>query len=181
MAISKRVLSVIMTVAMLFTIVQVGVCAVDVSAGENAASTQVMVDDGTGRVIAPTVTVTASPVVRVASAAGALTLGTTIVQATPSGVPYISGDYTKEAYAGETPTNATITFKSDLSLANNKNVTITCVNNSSIKFTSTNPDNNTWIWTVTGGTAQAGTYLDFEIGYSYTYTDKLTGQTLNNS
>ena len=119
MAISKRVLSVIMTVAMLFTIVQVGVCAVDVSAGENAASTQVMVDDGTGRVIAPTVTVTASPVVRVASAAGALTLGTTIVQATPSGVPYISGDYTKEAYAGETPTNATITFKSDLSLANN--------------------------------------------------------------
>ena len=181
MAISKRVLSVIMTVAMLFTIVQVGVCAVDVSAGENAASTQVMVDDGTGRVIAPTVTVTASPVVRVASAAGALTLGTTIVQATPSGVPYISGDYTKEAYAGETPTNATITFKSDLSLANNKNVTITCVNNSSIKFTSTNPDNNTWIWTVTGGTAQAGTYLDFEIGYSYTYTDKLTGQTLTKS
>ena len=181
MAISKRVLSVIMTVAMLFTIVQVGVCAVDVSAGENVASTQVMVDDGTGRVIAPTVTVTASPVVRVASAAGALTLGTTIVQATPSGVPYISGNYTKEAYAGETPTNATITFKSDLSLANNKNVTITCVNNSSIKFTSTNPDNNTWIWTVTGGTAQAGTYLDFEIGYSYTYTDKLTGQTLTKS
>ena len=34
MAISKRVLSVIMTVAMLFTIVQVGVCAVDVSAAE---------------------------------------------------------------------------------------------------------------------------------------------------
>ena len=56
MAISKRVLSVIMTVAMLFTIVQVGVCAVDVSAGENVASTQVMVDDGTGRGIAPTVT-----------------------------------------------------------------------------------------------------------------------------
>ncbi|MGN1479364.1 MAG: FIVAR domain-containing protein, partial [Acutalibacteraceae bacterium] len=181
MALSKRVISVIMTIAMLLTVVQIGVYAVDVSDGENAESTQVMVDDGTGKLISPTVTVTATSVVRVASATGAMTPGTTIVSATPSGVPYITGDYTKEAYAGETPTNAMITFKSDLSLANNKNVTITCVNNSTVTFTVTNPDNNTWIWTITGGTAQAGTYLDFEIGYSYTYTDKLTGKSVTKS
>ncbi|MGN1168534.1 MAG: FIVAR domain-containing protein, partial [Acutalibacteraceae bacterium] len=181
MAISKRVISVIMTVAMLLTVVQIGVSAIDVSSGESVESTQVMVDDGTGKIISPTVTVTASPVVRVASATGALTPGTTIVSATPSGIPYITGNYTKEAYAGETPTNAMITFKSDLSLANNKNVTITCVNNSTVTFTVTNPDNNTWIWTITGGTAQAGTYLDFEIGYSYTYTDKLTQKSITKS
>ena len=181
MTISKRVLSVILSVVMLLSIVPMSAFAVEVSTGETVSSNTAMVDDGTGREIIPMATVTAPDVVRVAAASGSMAQGSTIVSATPSGVPSITSTYSVEAYAGETPSLGQITFVSDLSLANNKNVTISCSNNSSITFSVTNPNNNTWIWTITGGTASAGTYLDFEIGYSYTYTDKLTGKSVTNN
>ena len=181
MTISKRVLSVILSVVMLLSIVPMSASAVEVSTGEALSANQAMVDDGTGREIIPMATVTAPDVVRVAAASGSMAKGSTIVSATPSGVPAISGSYTAEAYAGETPSAPQITFVCDLSLANNKNVTIACTNNTSVTFTQTNPNNNTWVWTVTGGTAAAGSYLDFEIGYSYTYTDRLTGKSVTNS
>ena len=181
MTISKRVLSVILSVVMLLSIVPMSASAVEVSTGEALSANQAMVDDGTGREIIPMATVTAPDVVRVAAASGSMAKGSTIVSATPSGVPAISGSYTAEAYAGETPSAPQITFVCDLSLANNKNVTIACTNNTSVTFTQTNPNNNTWVWTVSGGTAAAGSYLDFEIGYSYTYTDRLTGKEVTNS
>ncbi len=181
MAISKRILSVIMAVALILTIVPMGVSAVEINSGETYSANNAMVDDGTGREVIPMATVTATEVVRVAAASGSMAKGTTIVSATPSGVPQIGGSFTAEAYAGETPSAAQITFTSDFSLAKNKNVTIACTNNASVIFAVTNPNNNTWIWTITGGTASAGTFLDFEIGYSYTYTDKLTGKEVTNS
>ena len=181
MTISKRVLSVILSVVMLLSIVPMSAFAVEVSTGESVSANTAMVDDGTGREIIPMATVTAPDIVRVAAASGSMAQGSTIVSATPSGVPAITSTYSAEAYAGETPSLGQITFVSDLSLANNKNVTISCSNNSSITFSQTNPNNNTWIWTITGGTAAAGSYLDFEIGYSYTYTDKLTGKSVTNN
>ncbi len=181
MAMTKRVLSVILTVVMLLSVVQIGATAVEISAGDTAGANKAMVDDGTGREVIPTATVTVSDVVRVAAATGSMAKGTAIVSATPSGVPAITSTYATEAYAGETPSFPTVTFTTDLSLANNKNVTIACKNNTTIKTTVTNPNNNTWIWTITGGTAAAGSYLDFEIGYSYTYTDSLTGKEVTNS
>ena len=181
MTISKRVLSVVLAVVMLLSIVPMSAAAVEVSTGETLSANQTMVDDGTGREIIPMATVTAPDVVRVAASTGSMAKGSTIVSATPSGVPAISGNYTADAYAGETPSFGQITFSCDLSLANNKNVTIACTNNSSITFTQTQPNNNTWVWTISGGTAAAGSYLDFEIGYAYTYTDRLTGKEVTNS
>ena len=97
MTISKRVLSVILSVVMLLSIVPMSASAVEVSTGEALSANQVMVDDGTGREIIPMATVTAPDVVRVSAGTGSMVKGSTIVSATPSRVPEISGSYTADA------------------------------------------------------------------------------------
>ena len=181
MAISKRIFSVVLAIAMVLSFVQIGASAIDISAGETITANQAsMVDDGSGREVIPQATVTATEVIRVAASVGSMAKGSTIVPATPSGVPQITSTYAAEAYSGETPSYPTVIFKTDLSLAKNKNVTIK-FSNSSVTYTVTNPDSKTWIWTITGGTATAGSYLDYEIGYAYTYTDRLTGKSVTNT
>lgn len=139
----KRVLSLTLVVLMLFTVLSFAVSAAEVT------------DKG--------VILYSSPVVRVAESSGSMAKGSKIVKATPSGVPEISGSFTAEAYAGETPVSAQVIFKSE---AEAESVKIICSNNRSVVFSLTNPDKNTYVWSITDGTADAGTFLDFEVSYT---------------
>ena len=49
-------------------------------------------------------------ITRVAKAVDSVEPGDTIVKATPSGVPELTGSYVELAYAGETPVKTTVTF-----------------------------------------------------------------------
>ncbi|MBR1530995.1 MAG: hypothetical protein IJ643_02920, partial [Eubacterium sp.] len=175
MKISKRVLSVILTVVMIMSAVNFSAFAIDIDNGTPVESTQVMTDDGEGRLVIPNATVTASPVIRVANASNPLTFGQTIVKATPSGIPLISSTYDKEAYAGETPVWPTVVFNSDLSLAGTVS-SVSLTSNIRLNYTSQN-NNNTWTFTITGGdSVSAGSYIDYVVKFKYTYTDRLTGK-----
>ena len=177
MKISKRVLSVILTVVMIMSAVNFSAFAIDIDNGTPVESTQVMTDDGEGRLVIPNATVTASPVIRVADASNPLTFGQTIVKATPSGIPLISSTYDKEAYAGETPVWPTVVFNSDLSLAGTVS-SVSLTSNIRLNYTSQN-NNNTWTFTITGGdSVSAGSYIDYVVKFKYTYTDRLTGKSV---
>jgi hypothetical protein len=175
---SKRVLGIIMTIIMVLSAVNFGAFAIEIDNGTPVESTQAMTDDGTGRLVIPKATVTATPVVRVGNTTNKLELGTTIVKATPSGVPEISGSYTKEAYAGETPTNATVIFESDLSLAATAN-SVSFSSTPTVTYTTSKNSNNKWTFTITGGNnISAGTYINYTITFDYKYTDSLTGNVI---
>ena len=180
MKLSKRVLSVLMALLMVFTVFQMSISAIDIAAGDNDENTKVMVDNGEGRYVLPDATLTATPVIRTASKVdgyGDYIVGNTIIQATPSGVPYTSGNYANEAYSGESPEWPTVTFECDLSLAADKGSVSLETNISGANIEVSNPTNNKWVWTIKGGTISAGTYADFTVSYSYTHKDQLTGVT----
>ena len=61
----------------------------------------------------PDIHFSCSPITRVALEKDSMKAGTTIVKATPSGVPELSGDYVEQAYAGEVPVATQITFQSN--------------------------------------------------------------------
>lgn len=186
---SKRILSAIFAVAFVLSVVPMSTMsslAVTLPSASSSAgvdddeSTGTMVDDGTGRIICPTVSVKPTAVLRVSAGAGTLTAGTTIITSvTPSGIPAISGDYTAQAYAGETPESPTVVFTTDKALSTTPS--ITCSNNSTVTFTGPAKNGNTYTFYVNGGTAAAGTYVDYEISYTYSYTDKLTNKAITKS
>lgn len=177
MKISKRVLSVILTVVMIMSAVNFSVFAIDIDPGTPVEATQTMTDNGDGRLVIPQATVTASPVIRVANSSSPLTFGSSIVQATPSGIPKITSTYDKEAYAGESPEWPTVVFESDLSLAATAS-SVTFSSNPAVTYTANKNSNNKWTFTITGGTVSAGSYIDYTIRFNYTYTDSLTGKSV---
>ncbi len=180
MTLGKRILSVLLAMLMVFSVLQMGVSALNIANGENTEGTMTMVDNGEGRYILPEATVTSTPTIRVAtktSGYGDFIGGSTIVKATPSGVPEITGNYTKEAYAGESPEWPTVTFECDLSLAEDKGSVKLESNITGLTYEVSNPSNNKWVWTITGGTIAAGNFADFTVSFNYTHTDKLTGKT----
>ncbi|MCQ2470992.1 MAG: hypothetical protein MJ147_03040 [Clostridia bacterium] len=183
MTLGKRILSVLLAMLMVFSVLQMGVSALNIANGENTDGTMTMVDNGEGRYILPEATVTATPTIRVATKRagyGDFVGGSTIVKATPSGVPAITGNYTKEAYSGESPEWPTVTFECDLPLTTDSDkasVQLNCSSISGLTYEVSNPSNNKWVWTITGGTIAAGNYADFTVSFNYTHTDKLTGKT----
>lgn len=144
---NKKFLSLLMALMMIFSATSLAVNASDVLSADEYA-----------------VTLVASDVVRVAEAVGSMAKGSVIVKATPSGLPEISSNYTIEVYAGETPVYAQITFTANIDVTD---VSITCTNNDTVNLELSNPEDNTYVWSVTGGTAEAGSYLDFEVTYNY--------------
>ena len=93
MAKSKRILSAILSIAMIFSLIPMA--SFSASAAEEVAFNTAAVDTGDGKLVVPTVTLTSTKVIRVAKDASGATFenGTTIVPATPSGLPQINSGY----------------------------------------------------------------------------------------
>ena len=96
-----------------------------------------------------------------------------IVKATPSGIPYTTSPNAEQGYAGETPTATTISFTPGVVLDGAP--TISC--NASVTISDYAYSNGTYTWTVTGGTAEADTFLIFTVSYTYSETNAVTGKT----
>ena len=110
-------------------------------------------------------------VTRVAKGPNLLEHGDTIVKATPSGVPELSGTYVTQAYAGETPTKTTVTFvPPKVGILVNG---ISC-NNSSVVLSGIQLLNGNYVVTVESGTAvkkEDGTYEPLVFTIDYTWSD----------
>ncbi|MEE1065098.1 MAG: hypothetical protein UH249_03105 [Acutalibacteraceae bacterium] len=97
-----------------------------------------------------------------------------IVNATPSGIPELNGNFSSViAYAGETPMATQIAFTPGVELPSAP--TIAC-SNTTVTLSNYAYSNGTYIWSVTGGTATAGTTLIFTITYTYTDHNAVTGK-----
>ena len=105
-------------------------------------------------------------VTRVAASVNSMQPGNKIVKATPSGVPELSGEFSSQAYAGETPKATRIIFVSPTA---GISITKFSCDNSSVTFSDmkfTAP--GTYEIDITGGTAEAGTAITFSIDYTWT-------------
>lgn len=111
----------------------------------------------------PTAFFTASGVTRVAKDVDSVEHGTTIVAATPSGVPELSSSSNSEvAYAGETPQHTTLTL--NLDVVPDETPTVFCENTS---LSLVSAEDKTYTWEIVGGNAQAGSTLDITAKYDY--------------
>ena len=165
---AKKIISILLSVALVLTVAPVSVfaSAVNYTYGEITTS-------------APNFTVDTSAtteVIRVAAGSDSFSLGTTIVPATPSGIPSTSGTYAAVGYAGETPVTPTVTFTIDgATLGETPSVASSLGGNISFgEMTSTTSGTKTtYSWPISTGTATAGTDVVFTITYKVngtTYT-----------
>lgn len=168
---SKKIISLLLSAVMLVSVFQTGFVAF---AADGAASilsadeAKILPDAGA--------VATSTQVIRVASGLYSYQPGTTIVPATPSGIPAMNGGYEKNSLANVGNINeeasyptVTITFK-DLP---SEVPQITCVNNNSaasnvvMSVPSFNSADNSYTWIVASGTANVGDTLRFKITYNY--------------
>ena len=178
MAKSKRILSAILSIAMIFSLIPMA--SFSASAAEEVAFNTAAVDTDDGKLVVPTVTLTSTKVIRVAENADGATFknGTTIVPATPSGLPKINSGYVSQYYCDETPVSPQVVFTSDIPLSTVP--TISCENNANVTFSAVSQNGNTYTWTITGGTGVTVGQLRFVVDYSNSYVDSLTGKTVTN-
>ncbi len=168
---SKRVISLLLSVLMLVSVFQTGLVAFA------ADSTSYVLSAEEAKILPDAGAVTTSTqVVRVASGLYSYQPGTTIVPATPSGIPAMNGGYEENSLANvgninETPSypEVKITFKdlpSDVPQ-------ITCVNSNSyannivMSVATYNANEKSYTWLIASGTANAGDTLRFKITYTY--------------
>lgn len=178
---SKRILSVILSIVMVLTIVPFGAFSTAVAVSDDV--TTQAVDAGDGKLVIPTVTLSSTPTIRTADATNHMKIGNILVKATPSGIgELLTTDpaYARasEYYAGETPAAPTVVFTADKDISN---PTITCENNSSIKFSAVQKSGNTYTWQIVSDTNNvtiAQNTLHFRVGYSFSYDDSLSGETV---
>ena len=162
MKMTKRILSSLMVVLMVFSVVSTGFTANAVES--SGAFLEEIVLEPIAR---PDVTFTVTPVTRVALAANSLEPGTAIVKATPSGVPELSGSYAAQAYAGETPAATKIEFQSNTIGVTPKG--ISCSNESVVlSDLNYNGSTGTYSCEIVSGTAEAGSAITFTIDYEWT-------------
>lgn len=101
-----------------------------------------------------------------------------IVQSTPSGIPYLTSTRKNLGYAGETPVATTIVFTPGVELS--ETPVLSCTN-STVKWTGPVFANGTYTWTVTGGTAMSGTTLVFNVAYTYSEVNPVSGKTYSHT
>ena len=165
---AKKIISILLSVALVLTVAPVSVFASAVNYTYGQITTS-----------APNFTVDTSAtteVIRVAASSDSFSLGTTIVPATPSGIPRTSGTYAAVGYAGETPETPTVRFTIDgATLGETPSVASSLGGN--IAFgemtVSTSGTKTTYSWPISTGTASAGTDVVFTITYKVngtTYT-----------
>ncbi|MDR1465371.1 MAG: hypothetical protein LBJ11_08755, partial [Oscillospiraceae bacterium] len=133
----------------------------------------------------PTIQVTASDVIRVASADYQYAPGTTIVRATPSGIPMLNSGYDTQAYAGESPDYGTIDVQVSTRGIDSRfqpsitSVTISPVNESGVNITAFGSSNQTSRHNVSAGLysyyikgiASAGKTIEFRVTVSFQWVN----------
>jgi len=174
----KRFLSLLMAATMIFTSISMGLSTLSIGA---SAQSLTAFSAAAFRRPAPNITMDVTDVTRVGAASdSSMDSGTIIKKATPSGVPYMTGTYASQAYAGETPVWPAIAFTSS------KPVTITSISitggSASPTLTSGGLTNTTAAsWEIRGGTATAGSVLKVTITYTYTWSDSYTGTSVTDT
>ena len=168
---SKKVISLLLSMAMILSVLQTGFIAfaVDNVAPVSGAEEATMLPDA-GAVA------TSTQVVRVASGLYSYQPGTSIVPATPSGIPAMNGGYEANSLANvgnikevAAYPEVKITFK-DLP---SEVPQITCVNETStgtnvvMTVATFNAADNSYTWTIASGTANVGDTLRYKITYKY--------------
>ncbi|MBR3589336.1 MAG: hypothetical protein IKL16_07205 [Clostridia bacterium] len=109
-------------------------------------------------------------ITRVAKAVDSVEPGDTIVKATPSGVPELTGSYVELAYAGETPVKTTVTFVAPVGVQVKG---ISC-DNETVVLSDVMYSNSKYIVTVESGTAtknEDGAYNPLVFTVDYTGDD----------
>ncbi len=163
---SKRFLSSILTIFMIFSVCSVGITAADVSLEEIVPEP----------IACPVVKFSCTEVTRVAKGVNSVEPGNVVVKSTPSGVPELSGLYVAQAYAGETPVATTITFTSPTIGVQIRG--ISC-NNEGVVLSPISYSNGSYITTIESGIIEPnedGTYNPLVFTVDYTWTDGNTYQ-----
>ena len=177
MKLKRKVISILMVIALVLSSVPLTLMPGGLTAAAAPADPKLVLNR-------PTAGIYVNEVTRVAYASNSLKppsgTNSVIVKATKSGVPYLSGKFANIAYVGETPYATQISFTPGLTL--DSTPTISC-NNTTVTYASSTPafSNGTYTWTVSGGTATAGTTLVFTVSYSYSETNEVSGKTYTNN
>ena len=171
MAKSRRILSALLSVLMVLTIVPAGLFSTAGAVSENEVSTT-SIELNQSFLERPNISISSTAVIRTAAEANSQAAGTTIVKATASGLPELTGSRAEGFYAGETPQDPMVVFTTDKALK--ANPTITC-SNAALTFTPAaagayEDGVYTYSWKVSGANVTAK-QLNFEVGYTYEYTD----------
>ena len=131
MAKSRRILSALLSVLMVLTIVPAGLFSTAGAVSENEVSTT-SIELNQSFLERPNISISSTAVIRTAAEANSQAAGTTIVKATASGLPELTGSRAEGFYAGETPQDPMVVFTTDKALK--ANPTITC-SNAALTFT----------------------------------------------
>ena len=161
---SKRILSSILAIVMLFSVCSTGFSVSAVS------SNGVVLDEVKMEPIKrPSVDFFCTTVTRVAKSADSVEPGNQIVKATPSGVPELSGAYASQAYAGETPQGTRVYFRTNTAGITPETISIKC-DNESVVFSEMKVDTATGAYCceIISGTAEVGSKLTFTADYTWT-------------
>ncbi len=169
MKVTKKILSLILVSVMLISMFSTGL---SVNAVESPTGT-IFKPLPTTPAERPAVQFYCTEVTYVAKAVNSVEPGTTIVKATPSGIPELSGTYAAQSYAGETPAATKITF-----VAKTIGITptsLTC-NNETIEFSDMIYNGATGEYTceIISGTAvkyEDGTFEPLVFTMDYKWTD----------
>ena len=171
MAKSRRILSVLLAILMVLTMVPAGLIGTAGAVSDDEISTS-SIELSKSFLERPEITISSTAVIRTADAAKPQAAGTTIVKATASGLPELTGGKADAFYAGETPQDPMVVFTTDKALK--ANPTITC-SNANLTFTAASAGAYadgvyTYSWKVAGSSISVK-QLNFEVGYTYEYTD----------
>ena len=162
---AKKIISMLLAVLMVMSVAPASVIAsaVEPSATFKAPETSMLTYS--------TDTMGTTEVIRVAGGAGLFTTGTTIVAATPSGIPKNdSGTYMHIAYDGETPEYPLVSFKiKGTKPTTNPTIVSSLGSNATFKAETVGAAQSDgsylYTWRLTGGTATAGTVVAYTITY----------------
>ncbi len=173
MSTAKKIISMLLAVLMVMSVVPASVLASAAPADEIATFKA----PDTNVVTFSTDTSETSEVIRVAGGEGMFTRGTTVVAATPSGIPKAdSGQFISVAYAGETPAFPLVSFKIK-GVRPDKQPTIVSNLGSNLTLVAEGLGNQNaageyvYTWRVSGGQASQGEVVTFTITYVIGGTD----------
>ena len=160
---AKKIISMLLAVLMVMSVVPASVIA------SAASPTATFTAPTTSLVTFSTDTSETSEIIRVAGGEGMFTHGTTIVAATPSGIPKSdSGQYISVAYAGETAAFPKVVFKITGVVPDAAPTIVSSLGSNgtlALQTPVTSGNVTTYTWLLTGGTATQGTVVTYTIKY----------------
>ena len=160
---TKKIISMLLAIAMVLTVAPVSVLA--------SAAGAVTYGDVTFANSEFTVDTSATTeVIRVAAGTGSFSLGTTVTPATKSGIPQNSGTFAAVGYGGETPEIPTIRFtikgvKPDETPKPTADGASLTINDGKLVSSNDSTKTYTYEWQISAGTATAGNNVVFTITY----------------